>query len=101
MPLYDFICQTCDKKSLDEFVDHITTELPCTCGGIMKRQLATPNVKTDFFTLGKGQWIYDIPGGPQLITSKEQLKKICDEKGVVAEALKAQDSQTGKVYNKI
>jgi putative FmdB family regulatory protein len=78
MPLYDYECKICGKMEERYCPMEDSVVYHCTCGGDQNRVLSARyniNRAVNFVT-------DDISGEPVSVTSKRQLKTLCDEHGV-------------------
>lgn len=46
MPIYDFVCESCNKTE-EKITSMLTESVACSCGGIMWRQISAPNFHLD------------------------------------------------------
>jgi len=86
MPMYDLLCQTCGKESIDVLMPIAEREQPCECGGTMVRA---------WLTKPGGVIGDDIPGGyevkhglchedgtPRKFYSKSEMARAAKERGL-------------------
>ena len=80
MPLYDFKCPCGNIEEVWAKMDEKTK--PCECGQEMKRLITSQfNIDADFASTNL---VTDnITGEPVRITSKRQLRNLCQEHGVM------------------
>jgi len=77
MPLYDFLCDQCgNKEERYAKMDERQAECP-TCQGAMRRLITTRiNLQTDY---ASSSFVTpDITGTPVRITSRKQMRELCD-----------------------
>ncbi len=76
MPFYDIKCTECRKESIDVFMKIAETDDPMCprCWGPAKILLRP--IHLDLF---KSQVFEHIDSEPQYVTSKKQLRRICDK----------------------
>jgi putative FmdB family regulatory protein len=83
MPLYEYICQDCNREF--EAIQSIANRerAMCDCGSLNTKQLISPT-KKDWF---RPHWNEHLDSQPIFIESKEHYKKECEKRGLQARCL--------------
>lgn len=83
--MYDFKCCTCDR--VEERLEKMgTREVPCSCGGTMDHVWLPgtgANVVGDEIDIWIKHGICHENGEPRHYTSKEEMRRVAKEKGLV------------------
>lgn len=84
MPLYDYKCTKCGKKTEEmKRMEARDEEMTCECGGDVKRCLT---LCSGFQPFPAGWW-RDIGPKPLYIEDRTQLKEACDKHGCYSQYL--------------
>ena len=80
MPLYDFKCDSC-KKVIEHYASMDEHTKDCICGGLMNR-IITSRFHIDADYASSDFVTEDITGNPVRITSKKQMRQLCEKNSV-------------------
>ncbi len=85
MPFYDRLCITCHKQVIDSYEPVEAPNPPCSCGGEFVRAWLSkpPSVVGDACDVWVKNGICHSNGEPKHYTSKAEMKRAADEKGLV------------------
>ena len=85
MPNYDVKCKTCDKEFVSFSCIEDRHNIKCECGSNTK--LIIKPQKHPGIHVWVPYWEENIKHHPVMVESKQHLKKLCEENGVVAHRL--------------
>lgn len=84
MPLYDMKCNECGHEFEDIFkINELENAMCPKCWGSVRILITNPN-NTDWF---KPHWNENFDTEPVFVRSRNHLKQLCDQYGVISHAL--------------